>query len=641
MHLLQIISLLSSTSYTLEIPLPLIRSPTFNNVLQAPLFSRTHGVGCHDIDDVHMPTWIREHRYESLLSSIGSPRDKPLSAMLSGSHLHQLQAIPAHLATYPDSYGTLNKQTGLSPVGKFSNDTIIGIINTGIWPESESFDDKGMPPVPPRWRGACETGRGINISENNDYDSSRDLLGHGTHTASTAAGSPVCGADYFGYAKGTAVAPMTLLAMYKVGWATDAFGTSATDVLAGMNRAIEDGVDLMSGFSADTLLGQPGNSGPDAYTIYNGAPWITTVGASTLDRGYAASATLRGEGNDTIEVFRTDICSSNLLDPSEVAGKILFFSYSNESAAFTQMDEANRTRAKAMILVTDFRPFFRPNDFYFPAIALGLKDGEIVKNFMTRTVNTTADIKFHITNLDQKLAPQVVYFSSRGPYRITPRLDVVAPEVNVIAAWMPNREAAVTGSDYLVSDYRLLSGTSMSSPHVVGVAALLRVVHAYWSVTAIRSALMTTAYTTDSTHGPILDMTTGVAMDPGLIYDLGVQDYIDFVRIITRRSNYTFTTSNFDVNYPSFMSVLTNVQDSPAVYHAVVEAPIGMNVTVEPQVLSFGPKGSTRAFILRVDVDLRGVKPKTVYLGNYGHLSWVDAKQRHVVRSPIVSAFAP
>ncbi|ERN08666.1 hypothetical protein AMTR_s00017p00215060 [Amborella trichopoda] len=98
--------------------------------------------------------------------------------------------------------------------------------------------------------------RGINISENNDYDSSRDLLGHGTHTASTAAGSPVCGADYFGYAKGTAVAPMTLLAMYKVGWATDAFGTSATDVLAGMNRAIEDGVDLMSGFSADTLLGQ-------------------------------------------------------------------------------------------------------------------------------------------------------------------------------------------------------------------------------------------------------------------------------------------------------------------------------------------------------------------------------------------------
>ncbi|ERN08665.1 hypothetical protein AMTR_s00017p00214900 [Amborella trichopoda] len=143
---------------------------------------------------------------------------------------------------------------------------------------------------------------------------------------------------------------------------------------------------------------------------------------------------------------------------------------------------------------------------------------------------------------------------------------------------------------------------------------------------------MTTAYTTDNTHGPILDMTTGIAgtpldygsghinpnkaMDPGLIYDLGVQDYIDFVcslnytqehvRIITRRLNYTCTTSNLDINYSSFMvilynnvssqtfkRVLTNVQDFPVEYHALVEASIGMNVTVEPQVLSFGPKGNT------------------------------------------------
>ncbi|KAL4183584.1 hypothetical protein AMTRI_Chr11g98980 [Amborella trichopoda] len=742
-------------------------------------------------DDVYMPYIVHmdtsampatfsthEHWYESLVSSIGSSRGKPprllyvyrhvikgFSAMLSGSHLQQLQAMPAHLATHPDSYGTLhttrtpsflglNKQTGLWPAGKFGNDTIIGIIDTGIWPESKSFDDKGMPPVPERWRGACETGvefntsncnrkligarsfskglkeRGMNISEIYDYDSPRDFMGHGTHTASTAAGSPVCGADYFGYAKGTAVgmAPMARVAMYKVLWATDTFESAATDVLAGMDQAIEDGVDLMSlslgfpqtpffdnvialGAFAATEQGifvscSAGNSGPHAYTIFNGAPWITTVGASTLDRGYAASATLRREGNDTIEVLglsfypesilifddpvyygkgntTKEICSSNSLDASEVAGKILFCSYSNKSDAFTQMDEANRTSAKAVILVTDFGPFFRPSDFYFPAVALGLKDGEIVKDFMTKTVNTTVDIKFQITFSDQKPAPQVVYFSSRGPYRITPGLlkpDVVAPGVNVLAAWMPNREAAVAGSDYLVSDYRLLSGTSMSSPHVVGVAALLRAVHPGWSVAAIRSALMTTAYTTDNTHGPILDMTTGVAgnpldygsghidpnkaMDPGLIYDLSVQDYIDFVcslnytqeqvRTITRRSNYTCTTSNFDINYPSFMvilynnvssqtfkRVLTNVQDSPAVYHAVVEAPIGMNVTVEPQALSFGPKGSTQAFTLRVEVDLGGMRPESNYIGNYGHLSWIDKEQKHVVRSPIVSAFAP
>ncbi|ERN08663.1 hypothetical protein AMTR_s00017p00214530 [Amborella trichopoda] len=649
--------------------------------------------------------------YQSLLSSIGSPPERPprllyvyrhvikgFSAMLSGSYLQQLQTMPAHLATHPDSYDTLhttrtpsflglNKQTGLWPVGKFGNDTIIGIIDTRIWPESKSFDDKGMPPVPERWRGACEAGvefsisncnrkligarsfskglkeHGLNISEINDYDSLRDYAGHGTHTASTAAGSPVFGADYFGYAKGTAVgmAPMARLAIYKVSWATETFESAATDVLVGMDQAMEDGVDLMSlslgfpqtpffdnvialGALAATEQGifvscSAGNDGPEAYTIFNGAPWITTVGASTLDRGYAASATLRGEGNDTTKVLglsfypesilifddplyygkgntSKEICSSNSLDASKVAGKILFCSYNKESDAFTQIYEANRSSAKAVILVSDLGLTFRPNYFYFPAVAFGLKDGEIVKDFVTKTVNTTADIKFQITVSHQKPAPQIVYFSSRGPYSITPGLlkpDVVAPGVNVLAAWMPKRKAAVVGSYHLVSDYTLLSGTSMSSPHVVGVAALLRAVHPDWSVAAIRSALMTTAYTIDNTYGPILDMTTRIggtpldygsghihpnkAMDPGLIYDLGVQDYIHFVcslnytqeqvRIITRRSDYTCTTSNFDINYPSFMvilynnissqtfkRVLTNVQDLPAAYHVVVEAPI-------------------------------------------------------------------
>ncbi|ERN08662.1 hypothetical protein AMTR_s00017p00213940 [Amborella trichopoda] len=515
--------------------------------------------------------------------------------------------------------------------------------------------------------------------------------------------------------------------MYKVLWQSDTTESAATDVLAGMDQAIEDGVDLMSlslgfretpffdnvialGAFAATEQGifvscSAGNNG-DAYTISNGAPWITTVGASTFDRGYAALATVRGEGNDTIEVLglsfyaesilifhdpfyygkgntSKEICSSNWLDASEVAGKILFCSFiSGESDAFTQMNEANRTGAKAVILASDIGHLFVPDNYYFPTVMLGLKDGEKVKDFMTKTVNTTVDIKFKITVSDQKPAPQVAYFSSRGPYRITPGLlkpDVVAPGVNVLAAWMPNRVAAVARSVYLVSDYSLVSGTSMSSPHVVGVAALLRAVHPDWSVAAIRSALMTTACTTDNTHGPILDMYNGIArtpldygsghidpnraMDPGLIYDIGVQDYIDFVcslnytqkqvRIITRRSNYTCTTSNFDINYPSFMvilynnvssqtfkRVLTNVQDSPAVYHAMVEAQIGMNVTVEPQALSFGPKGSTQAFTLRVDVDLGGMRPNSGYIGNYGHLSWIDKEHKHVVRSPIVSAFA-
>ncbi|ERN08668.1 hypothetical protein AMTR_s00017p00215540 [Amborella trichopoda] len=377
-------------------------------------------------DDVHKPYIIHmdilampalfsthQHWYDSLLSSLDSPRGKSprllyvyrhvikgFSAMLSGSHLQQLQAMPAHLGMYPDSYGTLHtsrtpnflglrKQTGIWPVTKFGNDTIIGIIDTRIWPESKSFDDKGMPPVPYRKligarsfsKGLKE--HGINISEIHDYDSPRDYFGHGTHMASTAAGSPVRGANYFGYARGTAVgmAPMAQLAMYKVSWYLETLESAATDVLAGMDQAIEDGVDIMSlslGFPQtpffDNVIAlgafaaiergifvscSAGNRGPHPYTVINGAPWITTVGASTLDRGYATSATLKGESNDTIKVLGTsfypksilifydpfyygkgnaskEICASNSLDASEVAGKILFCSYSNVSDVYNR-----------------------------------------------------------------------------------------------------------------------------------------------------------------------------------------------------------------------------------------------------------------------------------------------------------------
>lgn len=208
---------------------------------------------------------------------------------------------------------------------------IIGIINTGVWPESESFNDKGMPLIPTRWKGECEEGtefssslcnrkligarffskglkqRGINISLGLDYDSPRDYKGHGTHTSSTAAGGPVHGASYFGYAGGTmrGIASMDRVAMYKALFYNDDYSSAASDVLAAMDQAIADGVDLMSlslgfgkaPFYKDVIaIGafaamekgifvfvSAGNSGPHAYTLINGAPWFTSVGAGTIE----------------------------------------------------------------------------------------------------------------------------------------------------------------------------------------------------------------------------------------------------------------------------------------------------------------------------------------------------------------------
>lgn len=235
-----------------------------------------------------------------------------------------------------------------------------------------------------------------------------------------------------------------------------------------------------------------------------------------------------------------------------------------------------------------------------------------------------------------------------------------------------------------MTDYDLVSGISMASPHVIDIAAMLRSVHRDCSPAAIRSAMMTTTDITDDTGDPIIDMTMSAAasplhfgaghvnpnraMDPGLVYDIAPDNYMDFlcglnhtrvqIGVITTRPNYTCTRANLDLNYPSFTVVLetntsshvfkrilTDVGDYPTSYHAEINAPRGMKVIVEPQVLSFEGKGSKQEFCMNVEINLddtpRGKMIKGDYIGNYGFLSWIENGGEHVVRSPIVSAFAP
>ncbi|CAK9178729.1 unnamed protein product [Ilex paraguariensis] len=137
----------------------------------------------------------------------------------------------------------LNLDYGLWPETNLGENVIIGMVDSGIWPESDSFKDTGIGPIPSRWKGACEQGTEFNSSHCNrkligarfflkgiehymsdrlleelgEYRSPRDGVGHGTHTASTAAGSEVANANVFGFANGTAqgIATKARIAMYK------------------------------------------------------------------------------------------------------------------------------------------------------------------------------------------------------------------------------------------------------------------------------------------------------------------------------------------------------------------------------------------------------------------------------------------
>lgn len=725
------------------------------------------------------PFSTHHHWYMSTLSSLSSPDgDAPVhlytynhvvdgfSAVLSQTHLDKLQKIPGHRSTYPETFGHLHathtpkflglkKHAGLWPAAGFGSDVIVGVIDSGVWPESPSFKDDGMPPVPKRWRGACEVGvefnashcnrkligarsfskgvkqYGLNISTIFDYDSPRDFLGHGTYVSSTIAGSRVQNANYFGYAEGTAigVAPMARIAMYKIGFYNDTLEAAAVDVLAGIDQAIDDGVDVMSlslGFPEAIFDENPvaigtfaavrkgifvacsgGNSGPRPYSILNGAPWITTVGAGTVDRQFAAHVTL-GDEELTVTgkslypanlfVFREpiyfgygsrskEICKGNSTDPRVVAGKYIFcaFDYKGNVTVSQQLEEVRRTGAAGAIISADSKQFLLSRDFDMPFVIVNLKNGELVKKYIINADNATVSIKFQITILGTKPSPQVAIFSSRGPSLRSPWIlkpDILAPGVDILGAWVPNRPAAsIRHIGNLLSEYAVESGTSISCPHAAGIAALLKASHRDWSSAAIRSAMMTTAEVLDNAYGTITDLSTGVAgtpldfgaghinpnkaMDPGLVYDIEIQDYINYlcainytsqqIRVLTGTSDFTCQYPNVDLNYPSFIIILnntntasftfkrtlTNVADARSAYTAAVKAPVGMTVTVEPATLSFAGKFSKAKFSLTVNIDLvNAFSPQSNFVGNFGYLTWHEVKGKHMVRSPIVSAFA-
>ncbi len=384
-----------------------------------------------------------------------------------------------------------------------------------------------------------------------ENDGPEDSNGHGSHTASTAAGNtiPAPPGGFFVATSGTilnapsisGVAPHAHIINYDV--CENSCPGSA--IVAAINQAIADGVDIISfsisgGLSpwndADRVFLDAVNAGilvsasagntsagtPDPVGNVNHlGPWMMTIAASTHHRANSndVSATgpgtppantqnlygLQGTGPTLGADINADAIYAGNVDPAnfegcnawpngnEFAGAVALISRGSCTFA-TKVDNAMNAGALSVIVYNNAgnAPIVMGGleSTTIPSVMLGLTEGINLRDFITNSLPAAATVEILATTtwrLIDELGNNLATFSFRGPnstFSVT-KPDITGPGVNIMAAYADNIGAA--------PQYGMISGTSMSAPHLSGSAALVKAAHPDWSPAEIRSALMMTA----------------------------------------------------------------------------------------------------------------------------------------------------
>nr|XP_048325448.1 cucumisin-like isoform X2 [Ziziphus jujuba var. spinosa] len=523
---------------------------------------------------------------------------------------------------------------------KMESDVIIGVIDTGIWPESASFDDKGFGPPPAKWKGTCQASS--NFTCNNkiigakyykankqfsetDIQSPRDSDGHGTHTASTAAGGIVNKASELGFGFGTARGgvPSARIAVYKVSWSD---GINDADILAAYDDLIADGVDIVSAsigpsspedyFMDGLAIGSfhamrkgiltstaAGNEGPNPATLSGFAPWLLSVAASTINRKFLTKGIhinpfdLKNKtfpliygldapnSEDDVSGAYSRFCRKDSLDKKLVKGKIVYCD--------SNLDGTGPFLAGAAGFIGKGRVFGETSfNMPLPGTYLNHNEASEVYKYLVTSSKPVATI-YRSEEVTDTQSPYVPSFSSRGPNPITPNLlkpDIAAPGSLILAAWSPMAPITELGVKGL--GYNIESGTSMACPHATAAAAYVKSFHPTWSPAAIRSSLITTAKPMSSKINPEAEFAYGAGLInpvkapyPGLVYDADELDYVKFLcgegysndeilQSITGNDKLKCSKgssrSATDLNYPSFALSTLPSQSITHVFHRTV-----------------------------------------------------------------------
>ncbi|PIA31035.1 hypothetical protein AQUCO_05300103v1 [Aquilegia coerulea] len=648
--------------------------------------------------------------------------------------------LQLHTTHSPQFLGLINDNfiptpSGLSEESDYGSNVIIGVLDTGVWPEKESYNDKGLDSIPSHWKGECVEGQNFTKSHCNKkligarffpgsfyrkgYKSARDSDGHGTHTSSTAAGREVLNASSFGFASGiaTGIARKARIAVYKI---CSTFACPTVDIIAAYDKAVEDGVDIISfslggpahpyhldpiaiaqfGAMANNVLvsASAGNSGPSSASVENIPPWITTVGAGTMDRRFPSDLILadgtiltgvslysgqalsqktffplwyaKNMSANSIPSYFGTACMPGSLDPRLVTGKIVICESEGYAPPTLTGEVVKNASGVGMVLVNVGRTgeSLVADAHILPTAAITVSSGKKLFSYLASSKDPHATIVSRGTKLNIKPAPVVTGFSSRGPHLYSVSIikpDLIAPGVEILAAWPDGLSPTDTPSDKRNTGFNIISGTSMSCPHISGVAAMLKGAHPDWSPSRIKSAMMTTSYIVDNAGNHILDEATynvstpwdygsghvdpEKALDPGLVYDLTVSDYVDYlcasgyseknIATITRKMvSCKKGLKTWDINYPSIAvgfnqtdvlkyeatvtRTATHVSKDASTYTVKIDNPPDVLITVEPSKLEFSQKEQKLSYVVKISAKKFNY-PTSVF----GRMTWENGKQ--------------
>lgn len=470
---------------------------------------------------------------------------------------------------------------------------VVGVVDTGIWPENPSFSALPGRGRPAALRDACEAGDqwepsvcnskvvaaryfveafGEENLASSEYLSPRDGTGHGSHTAAVAAGNAAVRVRVEGQDFGTAsgMAPAAQLAVYKACWTapdpTDD-GCQTADAVAALDSAVSDGVDVISyavsgppGATSDSVeraflnasaagvfvSAAAGNDGPAAGSVSHASPWVTTVGAGThrtLEGALVLGGDVRLVGAMVSEtsVPRTGIV---LAEDAVAPGA------QTADARRCEQGSLSASRVQDRIVVCDRGAIARVDKSATVADAGGA--GMVLVNVRPDSVSAdfhsvpTVHVDAAVGSLVKRFVretenPRASLDPSASAGTPTPQVaafssrgdardELVKPDLVAPGVSVLSAVAPPSNFDRL---WDLASGSSTAAAHVAGIAAFVRGERPDWSPAAVRSALATTAVDLDGAPGPLAGGAGQVdatnVLDPGLAFVAATPSYRAFL----------------------------------------------------------------------------------------------------------------